>query len=331
MIRVVVTGDVSDWNIAGFSIAHIPATIRETIADADLFVPNLEGPIHREGPYPRFTLTGYQVTGRLLELALRVIGKAQPKVFSTPAILDLLCLGKGNCVVLANNHIRDLGAKGVADTLALLRQRGIQPVGAGADRREANAPARLDVNGKPFVVLNYNFVGLRRGGLFINIFGATRRGHGAAYLRPQAIRRRIRELRAETPTAFILLVAHAGRSLARSVEATGVPYQIFEQLGADCVVCHHSHRFFGSVTPRSFVVGDFVFRHPGTGGLPEERQGGFVELFVDRQTNRYEALLHTYTFRNGYPSSETVETRPSVRLQQSSADRVLDRSGGKTT
>lgn len=306
MIRLVVTGDVSDWNIPDFSVTRLPEEIRATIASADLFVPDLEGQIDAGGVYPRFTLGPSPLAAPLIELALRGLGKLQPRVSSSPAILDLLELGKRTCVVLANNHVKDLGRAGLVDTLALLRERGLGHVGAGVNRRQANAPARLEVEGKPFVILAYNYIGLRRSGLFLNLYGAGRKSHGAGYLPLRSIRARIRRLRTEAPGAFVLLVLHAGRVSARSVETTNIPYRKLEEVGADCVVCHHSHRHFGQVSPRCFLIGDLVFSHPGEGGLAEDRPGGFVELLVDGATNRYRSVLHTYTFDGGVPAAGTV-------------------------
>jgi poly-gamma-glutamate capsule biosynthesis protein CapA/YwtB (metallophosphatase superfamily) len=302
VIRVVVVGDVSDWNIPSFDIRRVPENLRDIIRGADLFVPNLEGPVAVKDGYPDFQLFRNPLGNRLARTALRVVKKLQPRVFSTPAILDLLSLGeRSTCVVLANNHTKDLGEKGVVDTVALLRREKLSFVGAGANRREANLPCQLTVAGKQFVVLNYNYVGLRKADFFLNIYGATRRGFGAAYLPLPRVREEIARLRAETQDAFVLLVAHAGRAMAPSRESSGIPHADFETLGADCVVFHHTHYFLGAFSERSFCLGDFVFRHVGERGLPEDRPGGFLELRVDPATNRFETRTHTYRFRGGYP------------------------------
>lgn len=49
-----------------------------------------------------------------------------------------------DCCVLANNHILDWGAAGLADTLARLDELGIKTAGAGRNLAEASAPAILE-------------------------------------------------------------------------------------------------------------------------------------------------------------------------------------------
>jgi poly-gamma-glutamate synthesis protein (capsule biosynthesis protein) len=54
---------------------------------------------------------------------------------------------------LANNHVLDWGAEGLADTLATLRTAGVASAGAGHDAREAEAPAILQESGGTRVLL----------------------------------------------------------------------------------------------------------------------------------------------------------------------------------
>lgn len=49
-----------------------------------------------------------------------------------------------NCCVLANNHVLDWGEAGLMETLAAFAEANIPTAGAGADLRQARAPAVLD-------------------------------------------------------------------------------------------------------------------------------------------------------------------------------------------
>ena len=56
---------------------------------------------------------------------------------------------------VANNHAMDWGPDALLDTIALLRQKGIQPVGAGRDIEEARKPAIVERNGVTIAFLAY--------------------------------------------------------------------------------------------------------------------------------------------------------------------------------
>ena len=58
-------------------------------------------------------------------------------------------------VTIANNHIFDLGEKGLMNTIRLLDENGIKHCGAGANVEEASKPAVVEINGKSIAFLGY--------------------------------------------------------------------------------------------------------------------------------------------------------------------------------
>src|SRR5512141_2674158 len=58
-----------------------------------------------------------------------------------PAHAGCLTVARIDACSLANNHVLDWGAQGLADTLATLHAAGVLTAGAGADLRQAEAPA----------------------------------------------------------------------------------------------------------------------------------------------------------------------------------------------
>lgn len=62
-------------------------------------------------------------------------------------------------VSLAGNHISDLGAEGIADTLSALDRAGITHAGAAENLAKARAPAFFSRLGKTIALLSYNCVG----------------------------------------------------------------------------------------------------------------------------------------------------------------------------
>jgi hypothetical protein len=307
-IKVIVTGDVSDWNMSSFSVEQLPEEFRRMIASSDLFIPALEGMIKVADHYPKARWFQNRILNRGLNLFLDLSGKRQPTVYSSPNILELFTLCSKTCVVMANNHIKDLGGDGISDTVRLLHEREIACVGAGRTRREANRPCQMDVFGKRVIILNYNYIGLRKFGCFLNIYGATRLDPGAGYLNPADIRSVIARLRAESENPFIFLVLHAGRMAAHTVEETRVDYRSIEALGADCNVYHHSHRYFGPPSPKSFFLGDFIFHDSLQ--LRDDRMGGFLEIDIDPSNNSFSARTHVYSFKEGLPDPD----RPDCTL-----------------
>jgi poly-gamma-glutamate synthesis protein (capsule biosynthesis protein) len=64
-----------------------------------------------------------------------------------PANVSTLRAAHVDVAVLANNHVLDFGRPGLEETLSTLREAGIATAGAGRDRAEAWAPARVPLAG----------------------------------------------------------------------------------------------------------------------------------------------------------------------------------------
>ncbi|HLF08097.1 MAG TPA: CapA family protein [Dehalococcoidia bacterium] len=108
------------------------AAIKEATADADLTVINLEAPLIDGCPYHA---SGFVFCGR-------------------PGFIAALQAAGVDVVTLENNHVRNYGPKGLAETTTHLERAGI----AWANR---HTPAVLDVRGLTFGFLAFNAVGER--------------------------------------------------------------------------------------------------------------------------------------------------------------------------
>lgn len=122
--RLVAAGD---W----FALGRIPEAVRarpetaalfETLRAADIAYVNQEAPLTRCG--------------------LRA--EKQNTLRADPAQVEDLLLAGVDVACLANNHMLDYGVDGLADTLALLAERGIRQVGAGLTLEAARAAVVLD-------------------------------------------------------------------------------------------------------------------------------------------------------------------------------------------
>jgi poly-gamma-glutamate synthesis protein (capsule biosynthesis protein) len=162
----------------------------------------------------------------------------------------------------ANNHGADFGFDAMLDGSRLLREAGIVPVGAGADRTEAYTPALLEVDGWTVAVLGLSAVGPENGSWTA---GNTRPGVASA-TDLQAVSEAIRSA-AETAD-FVLITVHWGEELDIApqpwVRRLGEAYI---DAGADAVFGHHTHRL-GPLTwyqgrPIVWSLGNFVWQaHP---------------------------------------------------------------------
>jgi len=86
-----------------------------------------------------------------LETSITKNGRAEPKCINyrmSPDNVPCLSSAKIDCCVLANNHVRDWGARGLLDTLDALEKAGIGVAGAGKDAAQAAAPAVFEMPGK---------------------------------------------------------------------------------------------------------------------------------------------------------------------------------------
>jgi poly-gamma-glutamate synthesis protein (capsule biosynthesis protein) len=82
-----------------------------------------------------------------LETAVTWSDERAPKGINyrmSPANAGCLAAARLDCCTLANNHVLDWGAAGLAETLRTLQAAGIRTAGAGRDLEQAQAPAVLD-------------------------------------------------------------------------------------------------------------------------------------------------------------------------------------------
>lgn len=136
------------------------AAVRDILAGADIAIANLESPI---------------ATG----------GAPAPKAYAfraPPAAAEALALAGIDLVSLANNHALDYGPAALAETRALLAERGIASIGAGPDRAAAHAPAAIARGGLTIAFLGYVTVPVEGGGFDPRVWAATDGAAGVAWL-----------------------------------------------------------------------------------------------------------------------------------------------------
>jgi len=204
-----------------------------------------------------------------LEAAITEGGTPDPKSYSfrAPArALDALRVAGVDVVTVANNHGRDYGPVGLADTLTAKASGALPVVGVGNNAAEAYAPWRVEVRGQRIAVFGASDViddPLRSQWI------ATDTQAGIASAKAPEQERLLAAVRAERPGADTIAVyLHWGS------EGTDCPTARQRELaralvdaGADLIVGGHTHRVMSAgrlptTEGNAFVdygLGNFVF------------------------------------------------------------------------
>ncbi len=224
-------------NVAGLMATHgyeYPfCQVSPVLRSADLVFGNLECPLSTRG---------------------QPFDPQQPggKYFRAPpgAVQGLRSAGF-NVLNLANNHILDFGPEAMTDTVTLLRENGIHPLGVGANRDEARRPLYVTSHGLRVAFLAYS-----------SRFPAGRNSPGSVPFDLKIMRADVRRARSEADT--VVVSCHIG------VEFFPYPLPQHRQIlhclvdeGADLILGHHPHVLQGIERYGRGVIiyslGNFVF------------------------------------------------------------------------
>ena len=159
----------------------------------------------------RDILEGAGITVANLESAVGVTGAPAPKAYTfraPPVAVDALVLAGIDLVSLANNHSLDYGPGSLAETRALLAERGILSPGAGPNQAAAHAPAVIERQGLTIAFLAYVNVPVERGGFDPRIWTATDEAPGVAWLDIATMAEDIRAAR--TGADLVVVMLHFG-------------------------------------------------------------------------------------------------------------------------
>jgi poly-gamma-glutamate capsule biosynthesis protein CapA/YwtB (metallophosphatase superfamily) len=216
-----------------------------------------------------------------------------------PGNLTCLTTAGIDCCVLANNHVLDWGLAGLAQTLSALREAGVQTAGAGANAREAAAPAviRLDTGERILVfalaastsgVPREWAAGRTRGG--VNFLGRI----SAETARLVAIETANHRL----PGDIVVVSVHWGGNWGFEIgrEYRAFAHRLVDDGGADIVHGHSSHHVQGIEVRAGKLIlygcGDFLNDYEGIRGHREFRSDLCLMYFpeVDPATGSLRCL-----------------------------------------
>jgi poly-gamma-glutamate capsule biosynthesis protein CapA/YwtB (metallophosphatase superfamily) len=213
------------------------AKVETLLADADITIGNLEGPLSNRGTH--------------------VGGKTPDHIFEgDPRAVQGLTASGFDFMALANNHIMDHGGIALRDTLDTLDKAGIAHAGAGMNKAAAWKPAIIERSGRKIAYLSFSQI--VPGGFTPS---ATRPGMALG----RDMSKVASAIRAAKKSAdYVIVSFHWGveqsyrmnssqiRDARRSIDA-----------GADMVLSHHPHVMQGIEFYKggliAYSLGDFVF------------------------------------------------------------------------
>lgn len=138
-------------------------------------------------------------------------------------------------VSLANNHMLDMGQKGLLNTLKILTENNIQYVGAGENYEKAHEPKILEKNGIKFAFLAYN-----DDDVILSTNEATNDRAGTAFMNLEELKKDV--INAKLLADFVIVSMHSGNEyqIAPNQRQIDFSHTAIDN-GADLVIGHHPH------------------------------------------------------------------------------------------
>ncbi len=254
-------------------------------ATADIAFANLES-LFKENPNPHPSHLSFQLKEEQLS-ALLVAG------------FDVLSL--------ANNHTSNVGSSGVAFSVDLLREAGIEPCGAGHNLAEAHEPALIRRDDLTIAFLAF-------AGASSLTAGANSPGHSAWGI--DLLRRDIAAVRDKADLVVVSL--HLGSEYAPQPNSLQISFaHAAIDAGADIVAGHHPHvlepieLYNGGLI--CYSLGNYVFDQAWN---YDSQQTAAIEVLI-RGGEPRRALIHPLTINRDY------QPEPA----NASAEEILQRLG----
>lgn len=210
--------------------------IKDVCSEHELSVVNFESPVTDKGT---------------------TILKDGPCILNPRNSVDVLKNVGFNIFTLANNHLRDFGAKGVLDTMDACKKNEINYVGAGKTLSEARNPHIIESSDKKIGIIS----------VCENESSIAKDNQpGANPISEIYLFYDIKELRKKVD--YIVVITHGGREHYQlPTPRMKKLYHYIIDLGADIVVNHHQHCYSGYETYKGKLIfyglGNFYFDRAG--------------------------------------------------------------------
>ena len=169
-----------------------------------------------------------------------------------------------NHVVLANNHLKDYGNRGLAYTLQQFDQANISYIGAGLNQKDAHSYFEIAFNNKHYAIFNGYW---HRDTAYLDYdFYALGHKNGVACLNGVLIEQ-ISRYKLAHPHHKVIVICHWGMDFKPITKEQTKLANILTQAGADLVIGHGAHTVqpvqFIHQKPVIFGIGNAVFNSNG--------------------------------------------------------------------
>lgn len=167
-------------------------------------------------------------------------------------------------MVLANNHLKDFGDRGLAYTLQQFDQANISYIGAGTNQKEAHSYFEITFNNKHYVIFNGYW---HRDTAYLDYdFYALGPKSGVACLNGVLLEQ-IGRYKQTNPEHKIIVICHWGIDFKPITKEQSKLANILTQVGADLVIGHGAHTIQPikviNQKPVVFGIGNAVFNSNG--------------------------------------------------------------------
>ncbi|MGK7247450.1 CapA family protein [Acinetobacter oleivorans] len=169
-----------------------------------------------------------------------------------------------NHVVLANNHLKDYGDRGLAYTLQQFDQANISYIGAGTNQKEAHSYIEITFNNKHYTIFNGYW---HRDTAYLDYdFYALGAKSGVACLNGVLLEQ-IGRYKQTNPEHKVIVICHWGIDFKPITKEQSKLADILTQAGADLVIGHGAHTIQPikviNQKPVVFGIGNAVFNSNG--------------------------------------------------------------------
>lgn len=169
-----------------------------------------------------------------------------------------------NHVVLANNHLKDYGDRGLAYTLQQFDRANISYIGAGTNQKEAHSYFEITFNDKHYVIFNGYW---HRDTAYLDYdFYALGPKNGVACLNGVLLEQ-IGRYKQTNPEHKVIVICHWGIDFKPITKEQSKLADILTQAGADLVIGHGAHTIQPikviNQKPVVFGIGNAVFNSKG--------------------------------------------------------------------
>ena len=261
------------------------------------------------------TLRAADLTVGNLESALGDVGEPVQKSYrfqAPPIAAESLARAGFDILSLANNHALDFGVEALQQGIGLLLAQEITPIGAGADRAAAHAPALHTVNGVRVAFLAYANVPVEGRGFDTRSWEAGPDRAGLAWGDPEQIAADVAAARRQADVVVVLL--HSGIEYqAQPWSAQMAAAQAAVDAGTQLVIGHHAHILQGvQFAPTGVIaygLGNFAFEIDG----PPET--AILRVWLDEEGVKMLTFVPAFIQFGGAPRLATPAEAAAIQQQ----------------